>query len=438
MKISSPVNRASATARKHQRRLFEIGSALLYEIVLVISMAVIFPITTRALGPGGYGEYTTIFVIAGLAITWAFASGGAAIVQLVLQADRDLTSLAQTGRRQVVLLVLPFSGLGTAAVVALFGTDVLVPALLIIGVDLLVAGLAEVHLAILFAVRGVTPVVRIRSIGPIVRTLGVVGLALFGDVTLLGLAVVNLPGTLLMLAVATATARPIMEQSQTLRKPLTTGRELARYTSMYGAAISANNVQDSGEKIVLAAYRPAVEVGEYQAAYRLVQLALMPVRALEAVAIRWFLPADPRPDAQVSRALRLSVPVGVYGLACIPVIVLARPALGLVVGEDFELALEILLWLSAFPLVRSLGDIPTMGLLGLGRNAIRMWLGIGTAALSMVFYFSLVPSFGWRGAVVGTYLSEFAMLAASWWMLIRYQRRADQGRQHVGPDTGAA
>ena len=50
--------------------------------------------------------------------------------------------------------------------------------------------------------------------------------------------------------------------------------------------------------------------------------------------------------------------------------------------------------------------------------------------MAIVAYLALVPSLGWRGAVLGTYISETAGIVAGWLMLVRYQRIADR-REHV-------
>jgi hypothetical protein len=55
-------------------------------------------------------------------------------------------------------------------------------------------------------------------------------------------------------------------------------------------------------------------------------------------------------------------------------------------------------------------------------------MGLATSSVALVAYLALVPAFGWRGAVIGTYLSETAAIVVGWVLLVRYQRVADRRR----------
>jgi O-antigen/teichoic acid export membrane protein len=414
----SSLRRAGAKGR-------DVGSAMLFEIVQLVSMAIIFPIVTQSFGPASYGEYTTLYVIAGVAITWTSASAGAAIVQLSLQHRRTASSLLAAGRRQVAWSSVPSAVIGCALAVVLFGPDILVPALLVFGGDLLIGGIANVQAALVYAVRGVAQSARIRMITPAVKALGVLGLAMIDRVTIVTVVLANSVAAAVMLAVSFYVVRRAQPEADRGEVEDATPREVLRYTGLYATTISANVVQDGGENVVLAAVRPISEVGEYQAAYRLVELALMPLRAVNTASTRWFLLPEHGRSVQVRRSWRLSVPVALYGLACIGVFSVMGPLVTLVIGDEFELAVTIMAWLSGFPLVRSLADIPALGLMGLDRNKPRMWLGLSGAAFAITCYLILVPMWGWKGAVVGTYLSEIATLVGGWVVLLFYQRRHD-------------
>jgi O-antigen/teichoic acid export membrane protein len=405
----------------------EVGTAMIFEVVQIVAMAINFPIVARSFGPSDYGEYTTLYVIAGMAMTWTAGSVGAAVVQLSLQHQRSSSSLLRTARRQVWLTTLPSAIVGTLVAVAIFGPGILVPALIVFGGDLIIGGMATIHTALTFAAKGVAPATRIRVILPAGKAIGVLALFAVDQVSLITVIVANSLAAVVMLVASIVTVRDLADPGRDAggERPETTNRELLRYSGLYAATISANSVQEGGENVVLAATRPISETGEYQAAYRLAELALLPLRALHTVSVRWFLVPDGRPRAQVVRAARVSLPVIAYGIVCIGAFLLFAPLVTIVVGDEFEEAVTIMRWLSGFPLVRALADIPQHGLIGLDRNKARMWLGLTGAAFSLTCYLILVPRFGWQGAVLGTYLSEVATLTGGWAVLLVCQRRHD-------------
>ena len=418
--------RVADRTRQLAAKLFEVGASMVNEIAQIVSLAIIFPIVARELGPDGYGKYTTLYMIAGFAITWVYASVAAALVQLFLQSHRAGDSLLRAGRRQVLAMTPVLGVLGMIAAVWILGIDVALPALIVLGPELIIAGIFEVNLSLLFALRGATFTTRIRVVGPILRTLGVVALAWTNQVAILSLVVVNVVATFVMMSAAIYALRVVRQHdSYQVHTSPTSRREVHSLSLVYAASMSANAAQGSGEKVILAAFRPIGEVGEYQAAYRLVSLPLIPINAIFAVAQRWFLPKDDRPNVHVSRALRLSAPIALYGVAAAVGILTFQPLVRFVLGDGFGEAATMAAWLCLLPLVRSQSEIPTLGLLGLGKNRERMWLGVSGAAFSIIVYLILVPSYGWRGAVAGTYVSEIAMFIGGWILLLRYQRVHD-------------
>ena len=77
--------------------------------------------------------------------------------------------------------------------------------------------------------------------------------------------------------------------------------------------------------------------------------------------------------------------------------------------------------------IRYVGSFACNGLLGLNRNALRMWLLIAGAALSVLLYVLLIPAYSWRGALVGSLVSEVALAAGCWIGLYWCQKRAGSG-----------
>jgi O-antigen/teichoic acid export membrane protein len=418
---------ARKLAGKMVRRSREVGAAMVLEIVSVISMAIIFPLTARNLGPERYGEYTTLYVLAGLGIVWVLSGAGSAVVQLIMQLGRSSDSLVHHGRRQIAVTGVVAALVGVSVAVAMLGGNVLVPALIVFGSELVLIGFSHVNVSVIFAIEGIKAATKINIVKPIVRTIGVVLLALAGAISLFSLVLVNLAAAVAALVLSTVAVRKHLGTGE--HAPPTSRGELARYSTYYSTSMSTNAVQEEGDKVVMAASRPAVELGEYMAAYRVIATALIPFRAVSTAAVRWFLPKDARAGGQVTRTMWMSIPTVVYGVVSAGGILLLGDVVQWMVGDEFEEAVRITAWLCLVPLVHGLSELPFLGLIGLGRNRERMFLGFATGAVAVVLYLVLIPTLGWTGAVIGTYLSELLALSAGWVMLVRYQGRADDGHE---------
>lgn len=402
-------------------KIKEVLAGLVYEIVQIASTFIVFPLTLAALGPDDYGRYITVYTIAGFAITWVYASVGVALAQLVLQRHRTIESAIKVGHRQVLLFAIPASLIGLVITALTLGNDMIVVALVIFGTDLAIAGIADVLISVLYSQKGVPASARIRLLNPLLRAIGVGALALFDGITILSLVLVNLVATVAIYLAARHRVRTLEQETPT-DGSVATPRELFRLSFTYAMSMSTNAVQNDGDKMVLAAYRSNAEVGEYGAAYRLVSTAMLPLRAVSTAATRWFLPNDAGTTTQLKRAIQLLIPTGAYAALCGVGLLIVQPISGWLMGDEFEHAVQITVWLAGFPLARVVSDLPTYGLLGLGRNRARMFLGLAGALVSAAAYLLMVPPWGWRGAVVATYLSEIFVAIVGWTLLVRYQR----------------
>ncbi|MGI9052502.1 MAG: lipopolysaccharide biosynthesis protein [Ilumatobacteraceae bacterium] len=401
----------------------DVANTLSAEIVSVASLSITFPVTIRGLGAELYGKYTVLYLVFGLAGLWVYAAPSAAAVQLVLQLEHDPRAVLRLGRRQMLVAVVPVSVGGTAICVAILGGGILAPALLVLGVDFLFTSVTNLNLAIVFSVDGVVRSARIRMLQPVLRAAGVGALALGDRITILTLVGVNVLASIAVLAVSSrAVCRCVPAGGHGTDLG---ARHLLRYSSYYATSMSTNAVEDEGEKFVLAATRPAAEIGQYAAAYRVVSMAFIPLSAVITAANRRFMKRDARPGAQLQRTARLSVPTAAYGIVAGIAIILGRGIVQWVAGSKFPDAGLMSTWLCLLPLVHGLAEIPPMGLLGLGRNRARVMMGFVNSAIALVAYLALVPTLGWRGGVIGTYISEGVGVVLGWYLLRRYQRRAD-------------
>lgn len=406
----------------------DVANTLSVELVSLVSLAVIFPLTIRSLGDERYGQYTALYLVFGLAGLWVSSAPSAAMVQLILQQKQDSKALLRLARRQAFLLAAPVAAIGTLVSFAQYGDDVLLPALAVMTADFLFTSLANLNLAVVFAVTGVGAASRVRLLQPIVRATGVVVLSAAGVLSIGTLVGLNVLTSGLLFAVS-IWARGRARQGEPGTTP--TARTLFRFSTYYTASMSTNEMQNEGENLVMASTRSAAELGQYAAAYRIVSMTLVPCNAVTGAANRWFMMRDDRAGAQFTRTMRLAVPTALYGIVAGAGILVGRDVIQWIAGSDFDDVSRIAVWLCLLPLLHGLSGLPPMGLLGLGRNRERMIMGFATAAVSVVGYVLLVPRIGWRGGVIGTYISESAAIIAGFGSLRYYQLKADRSATKI-------
>jgi O-antigen/teichoic acid export membrane protein len=200
-----------------------------------------------------------------------------------------------------------------------------------------------------------------------------------------------------------------------------------RSNLVYSAGISADALGNEGDKLVLAANRLVVDTGLYAAAYRIVQLGIVPVGSVMQATHARFLRHDEGVTGQhLARAKRYAAVGGGYGLVFAIGISLMAPLLPLVVGQDFEGSVEMVRWLSPIVLLRAVGSCSVNGLMGLGRVTLRTVLIAANAAFALVLYVVLIPRWGWEGAAIATVVSEALSVVMTWTALVVCQRRDDR------------
>ena len=195
-------------------------------------------------------------------------------------------------------------------------------------------------------------------------------------------------------------------------------------TVTYGLGIGSSIVQNDGDKVVLNAFGHQADSGLYAAGYRLVYMLMMPLSAFLVSSHFAVLEAARTSSNQLRRAAVFSGVTMAYAIPAVGGLVLFAPLVPRILGSEFEESSVIMQLVAPIAVIRYVGGFACNGLLGLNRNALRMWLLVAGAALSMVLYVLLIPAYSWRGALVGSLASEMALAAGCWIGLYWCQKRA--------------
>jgi O-antigen/teichoic acid export membrane protein len=202
----------------------------------------------------------------------------------------------------------------------------------------------------------------------------------------------------------------------------------------YAGTLLSFSVQEDADKVLLVRLADPVLAGLYAAAYRGVQIATMPLRALVVASHRTFLEPADGPGAHVRRTLRFTVPAAAYAAVATAGLLVLAPLVPWLLGPEYDGSQAMFMLLAPLVLLRGLAHLPFNALMGLGRNDLRLAIVAVCAVLSTGLCVVLIPLHSWTGAAVATLVSEATFVVLTWLALLHCQRSED--RATTAPDPG--
>jgi O-antigen/teichoic acid export membrane protein len=377
---------------------------------------------TRALGPDGYGRFTTavsflqfVGVLADFGLTMTMAKMLAAPgvdeshVASNIMTLRLTTALVCFGLAPAVSLLFPYSGeiRGAIAVGML--------SYLFMSLSSVMTGLFQKNLATRHAAAA-------EVAGRVVLLAGVVA-AIRLHAGLPGFMVTLAAANLVQLAWCLAAARRFVILRP--RFDFSAWQEIARESWPIAVSIAFNLVYLKGDVIVMSLFRSDAEVGLYGAAYKVLDV----VTVVPTVFMGLVLPILAN-DWQAGRRdevrRKIALAFDAMALFAIPLFVgtvfVARDLMTLVGSERFAPSGHYLIILMLAAVGVCLGSAYTYSAVSLGLQKKVFWLYGIDAALSTVLYFIFVPRFGGDGGAWVTVFSEFFISIACAVAVIRASR----------------
>lgn len=391
-------------------------------LTLASSIVVMYVITTR-LGPADYGYFVGVQALVATLGMLSYASVTQVVMQSIVR-DREEPSAAFS--RSLGLLC---GGTTLTLALGLGLRPLLFPHLPVaVFAPLLVAelvgsGVVALAASYLQALDSYRRSVAIRLVHLVLRSLAVLLLALVGS---LSLASVAWCYCLLGLGAGGAVLLQLWQRDGlSVRVVRPTGREV-RDSLSFAVALLSFSVHEDADKILMVRLADPVAAGMYAAAYRAVQVAVSPLRALVAASHRRFLEHDPdRVGQHLDRALLYTRFSAAYGAVASVAVFAAAPLIPEVLGASYAGSVTMVRWLAALAMLRGMGVFAFNGLMGLRCHGQRL-LAVGTGAVvAAVVSGLLIPVWSWRGGAVGTLVAESVFLTLCWVTLVRQQRRHD-------------
>ncbi len=190
----------------------------------------------------------------------------------------------------------------------------------------------------------------------------------------------------------------------------------------FSLSSSSISVYNDIDKTLLAGAGQLYAAGIYSAAYRVIDVASIPIYAIYTAATPQFFREGERSvsdaAALANRLLRRTVP---YGIAIALLLFAGAPLLPYLFGASFRGSVEVLRWLCLLPLIRGLHYAWGTTITGASSQWYRTATQLGVAGMNLLLNIALIPRWSWRGAAVASLFTDAGLAVASW-VVVRYLR----------------
>ncbi|WP_226702305.1 oligosaccharide flippase family protein [Microbulbifer elongatus] len=191
-----------------------------------------------------------------------------------------------------------------------------------------------------------------------------------------------------------------------------------------GFSFSLSNSGQRGnndiDKTMLLRLDTAQSAGLYSAAYRIVEVAFMPVTALLSAAYsRFFQQGANGLSGSRNYALKLLAPATGYAALSTIIIYFFAPYLPMLLGDGFESTESVARWLAIMPLLLTLYTTSALALTGAGHQNLRTGIEISTLGINLVLNLWWIPIYSYYGAVWATLSSRLLATAATMYFLYK-------------------
>ena len=200
----------------------------------------------------------------------------------------------------------------------------------------------------------------------------------------------------------------------------------------FAAGGAAHKIYVDVDKVMLARLASLEAAGIYSAAYRVVDMASVPLLSFFSAATPRFFRAGQDGTRQVVRFALSMLPIPtIYALVIGIALYMLAGMLPLILGKGFASAADALRWLVWVPLLTTLRYFLQNAFAASGRQQINVFVVVCGSLFNISLNLWAIQVWGWRGAIGATYAAEFAMcvgLAIMVSYVIKVPRSQSMGR----------
>jgi O-antigen/teichoic acid export membrane protein len=205
----------------------------------------------------------------------------------------------------------------------------------------------------------------------------------------------------------------------------------------FSISLSSQTIYNDIDKVMMVQLSTLDGAGIYAAAYRLIDVAFLPVRSLLWAAYPSFFRHGQGGIAASTKYARRLIPrAGLYSLLACLTLFVGAPLVPHLLGAEYARTTTALRWLSPLPMLKTLHYFVADSLTGAGLQGLRTALQIGVAVFNILLNLWLIPAYSWKGAAWSSLASD-GMLALSLWLTVLWLGRQEGARQLAASENPA-
>ena len=192
----------------------------------------------------------------------------------------------------------------------------------------------------------------------------------------------------------------------------------------FSVSLSSQTIYNDIDKTMMVQLSSLDAAGIYAAAYRLIDVAFLPVRSLLwATYPNFFRRGTNGIGATLRYAGRLLPRALGYSLVAMVGLFVAAPVLLHLLGAEYARTVSALRWLTPLLLFKTLHYFAADALTGADMQRLRTMIQIGVAIFNVLVNFWIIPAYSWRGAAWSSLASDGLLAAALWSAAFIFMRR---------------
>lgn len=202
----------------------------------------------------------------------------------------------------------------------------------------------------------------------------------------------------------------------------------------FSVGLSAQTIYNDIDKTMLAKLGDLPATGIYGAAYRIIDVSLVPLRSMLAAANPGFFRAGHQGGIkETCRYMgRLLPKTIVYaGLATIGLLVFA-PIVPHILGKGYAQSVGALRWLAILPILKTVHSFFADALTGAGHQRMRTMIQIAVALFNILINLWIIPAYSWLGAAWSSIASDAALLCLLAIAVARLLRKQQEAKAMEG------
>lgn len=392
---------------------------LLAQGLRLVLQAGYFVIIARVLGPEQYGAFVGVSALISILAPFASLGGGNLLIKNV---SRNKALFAEYWGNALWMIFV--SGFGLFALVLLIAPATLpstIPLLLIVLVcltDLIFARILDVAGQAFQAVLWLSKTAQLNILPQVTRIIAALALvSLFAHPQALEWTFLYLISTAVSALIAAFLVHRLLGAPKLALWRIKPEMAEGFYFSI---GLSAQTVYNDIDKTMLARLASLQATGIYASAYRLIDVAFVPVRSLLAAAYaKFFQHGASGITGTMDFAKRLLPLAALYGVGVGIALFCLAPVVPYILGEEYRDAIAALRWLAPLPLLKALHYFAADTLTGAGFQGIRSAMQAIVAIFNVSLNLWLIPAYSWRGAAYSSLACD-AFLAIGLWLAVAF------------------